>query len=113
CNVGQYPNGDDADATINVTSHEHNEGVTDFQLNAWYDNAGYENGDKCVWTFGTRQGANGSQYTNTINGRHYFLQEEFSNASSSCVQTFQLTPPPKITSLSPTSGPTGTLVTIT
>src|SRR5262249_28907593 len=44
CDEGQYPNGGDADPTINVTSHEHNEAITDPQGNAWYDLAGYENG---------------------------------------------------------------------
>jgi len=54
CDEGQYPNGasNQADPTINVTSHEHNEAITDPQLNAWYDAAGYENGDKCAWDFG-------------------------------------------------------------
>src|SRR5207253_2150689 len=46
CGSGQHPNGDDADATINVTSHEHNESITDPQLNAWYDRTGQEDGDK-------------------------------------------------------------------
>ena len=42
CDEGQYPNGSSnhADPTINVTSHEHNEAITDPQLNAWYDAAG-------------------------------------------------------------------------
>src|SRR5205807_1954040 len=46
CDSGQHPNGDDADPTINVVSHEHNEAITDEQGNAWYDRVGYENGDK-------------------------------------------------------------------
>ena len=40
CTTGQEPNGNDADQTLNVTSHEHNEAITDPQLNAWYDAAG-------------------------------------------------------------------------
>ena len=53
CGSGQYPNNDPAaDSTINVTSHEANETITDDLLNAWYDNRGYEIGDKCAWNFG-------------------------------------------------------------
>ena len=87
CDVGQHPNGNDADATINVTSHEHNETITDEQGNAWYDLTGYEDGDKCAWTFGTLSGTSGAQYNQTINGHHYFLQEEYSNSRRGCVQT--------------------------
>jgi hypothetical protein len=87
CDAGQHPNGNDADATLNVTSHEHNETITDEQGNAWYDSAGYENGDKCAWIFGPTSGPSGAQYNQTINGHHYFLQEEYSNRDRTCVQT--------------------------
>ncbi len=114
CDVGQYPNGDVADATINVTSHEHNEGITDFRLNAWYDAAGYENGDKCAWDFGTVSGTSGAEYNQTINGHHYFLQREYSNNGHQCVQTYQISgsAAPTVGSFSPTSGPVGTGVSI-
>jgi len=88
CDAGNHPNGDDADATINVTSHEHNETITDENGNAWYDRRGYENGDKCAWKFGTQLGGtSGSYYNQTINGHHYELQMEYSNRSSKCVLT--------------------------
>lgn len=86
CDVGQHPNNDDADATINVTSHEHNETITDEQGSAWYDNQGFENGDKCAWIFGAFKGTSGHEYNQTINGHHYWLQEEWSNKSNKCVQ---------------------------
>ncbi|HWE10618.1 MAG TPA: hypothetical protein VG325_14795 [Solirubrobacteraceae bacterium] len=86
CDAGQHPNNDDADATINVTSHEHNESVTDEQGNAWYDRRGYENGDKCAWNFGTALGSDGyGQYNQVINGHDYYLQQEWSNHSAGCV----------------------------
>jgi hypothetical protein len=87
CGTGQRPNGNDADDTINVTSHEHNETITDEQGNAWYDLAGYEDGDKCAWIFGAASGPNGAEYNQTINGHHYYLQEEYSNHDRTCIQT--------------------------
>lgn len=85
CNSGQWPNGNSADATLNVVSHEHNEAITDPQGGGWYDNQGYENGDKCAWKFGTASGPSGAMYNQTINGHHYYLQQEWSNQSSGCV----------------------------
>jgi hypothetical protein len=88
CDAGQHPNNSDADATINVTSHEHNETITDENGNAWYDRRGYENGDKCAWKFGTQLGSTAyGQYNQLINGHTYELQMEYSNAHSGCVLT--------------------------
>jgi hypothetical protein len=88
CDSGQHPNGDDADATINVVSHEHNEAVTDPQGSAWYDRRGYENGDKCAWNFGTATGSTSfGQYNQSIGTGKYYLQQEWSNATSKCVLT--------------------------
>ncbi len=114
CDQGQYPNGNDADPTINVVSHEHIEAITDPQLNAWYDAAGYEIGDKCAWDFGTLSGTKGAKYNQTINSHHYFLQREYSNNGSACVQTYGGGggSAPQITSFSPTSGRHGTTVKI-
>ena len=88
CDAGQHPNNDDADATINVASHEHNEAITDWQGNAWYDRRGYENGDKCAWNFGTALGSTGyGAYNQVIGGGSYYLQQEWWNARSGCVLT--------------------------
>ena len=83
CDAGYYPNGQatEADATINVASHEHRESINDPLGNAWYDRRGYEGSDKCAWNFGTLTGSN---YNQTINGNHYALQQEWSNTSSGC-----------------------------
>jgi hypothetical protein len=79
---GKSPNGDiAADSTINVTSHEHMETVTDPNGNAWYDFFGYEIGDKCAWTFGT-VGSTGANVT--WNGHAYIAQREWDNHSSGC-----------------------------
>ena len=72
CGSGESPNGDDADSTLNVTSHEHNETITDPLGTAWYDSSGNENGDKCAWNFGTPLGgASGAEYNQVIGGHHY------------------------------------------
>ena len=80
---GKSPNGDvDADATINVTSHEQMEAATDPHLNAWYDSSGQEIGDKCAWTFG-HVNPDGSNVT--WNGHEYIVQQEWDNHVSGCV----------------------------
>jgi hypothetical protein len=88
CGSGQSPNNDDADSTINVTSHEHNESITDPLGTAWYDRRGNEDGDKCAWNFGASTGSTSSgSYNQLINGGTYYLQQEWSNHSSRCVLT--------------------------
>jgi hypothetical protein len=90
CGTGEHPNGSEADDTLNVVSHEHNETITDELGNAWYDRRGQEDGDKCAWTFGSALGGStGTLYNQVINGHHYYLQREWSNKSSGCVLTGQ------------------------
>ena len=66
---------------------------------------GNENGDKCAWTFGTPLGIDGrsAQYNQVIGTGTYYLQQEWSNASSSCVLGFGAPPPPSRASR-PSSG---------
>ncbi|KAF2990070.1 EXORDIUM family protein [Methylocystis sp. MJC1] len=71
-----------ADGMASVIAHELEETVTDPQLNAWYDSRGYENADKCAWTFGTTSTAsNGSKYNVTLAGAQYLIQQNWVNAS--------------------------------
>ena len=112
CDIESSPNGNDADATINVTSHEHNELITDPLGNAWYDSGEYENGDKCAWIFGkpigsTQYGA----YNEAIATGKYELQEEWSNLLSTCVQNAVVLPP-QITSMFPAKARSGTLISL-
>lgn len=84
CGVPYTPNGNAAaDSTLSVVSHEHLEAITDPRLNAWYDSVGYENGDKCAWTFGAVSAAH--KFNQTINGHKYILQAEWSNKTNQCV----------------------------
>ncbi len=72
-----------ADAMVSVIAHELVESASDPQLNAWYDKRGYENADKCAWTFGaTSQAGNGSLYNMTINTVPYLIQQNWSLETS-------------------------------
>ncbi|HEY1350935.1 MAG TPA: hypothetical protein VGF67_15045 [Ktedonobacteraceae bacterium] len=102
CNPGSSPNNDDADQTINVTSHEQMEAATDPLLNAWTDSSGSEIGDKCAWTFGP---LNGQGADVVWNNNPYIVQQEWDNQSSSCRLTPNTPPPP-----TPTPGRTPTPV---
>jgi serine protease len=58
-----------------VEGHEFAETVTDPALNAWYDSAGYENGDKCAWT---------SLFAQSTPSGTFAQQPLWDNSSSSC-----------------------------
>ena len=61
-------------ALANVTGHELAEAMTDpASPGAWYDGSGYENGDKCAWTFG-------APLVN-LGGTSWKIQGEWSNAA--------------------------------
>ncbi len=79
------PNSSPADPTISTISHEHNEMVTDPGGDAWIDARGDEDGDLCLTSFGpSLSGPGKTAWNETIHGGHFFLQEEWSNASSAC-----------------------------
>jgi len=85
------PNGDaGADGMASVLSHELEEAVSDPDLNAWYDRRGYENADKCAWTFGTESTApNGSSYNVVLGGKDYLIQRNWVNAGGGyCSMSF-------------------------
>ncbi len=77
------PNGTSgADGMASIISHELEEAVSDPDLNAWYDNRGYENADKCAWTFGsTTTLPNGSQTNMSFGGHDWLIQQNWVNAS--------------------------------
>ena len=60
-NYAGHPQG--VAALGNVSGHELSEMTTDPQLNAWFDQQGNENSDKCAWTFnGPLTFSNGSTW---------------------------------------------------
>jgi hypothetical protein len=71
----------DADGMASIVAHELEEAVTDPDLNAWYDNRGYENADKCAWTFGTTYSAGTGLANVKLGSRDYLIQRNWVNAS--------------------------------
>jgi len=69
-----------ADGMASIIAHELEEATTDPDLNAWYDRRGYENADKCAWTFGATYAANGSLANMTLGTRNYLIQRNWVNA---------------------------------
>ena len=82
-----------ADAMASIVAHELVEAATDPDLNAWYDSRGYENADKCAWTFGTTNTlSNGAKYNMVLggpNGPKFLIQQNWLNASGGkCVLSY-------------------------
>ena len=130
-NGAQAPNGDAyADAAVSLVSHEANEAITD-AFGAWFDGAGFENGDECSYVYGTPlgstgvtpgPGATGTAYNQVINGARYYTQDEFSNVDyfadrgddvspadpqhvAGCLQRPTAFVTPTVTGITPTAGP--------
>jgi hypothetical protein len=79
------PNNDfAADAEVNTLAHETEETTTDPDLNAWFDRRGFENADKCAWTFGTTYTTanNGSTANMNLGGKDFLIQRNWVNAGS-------------------------------
>jgi len=122
CDSTEHPNNSPSDAALlGGLSHEHNESITDPELNAWYGPEGAENGDKCrtfeeASEYGVALGLapDGSRYNQLINGNEYFYQQEWSNLGSTCMQRLGPTRP-TVKKLAPKTGAAagGTVVTVT
>jgi len=76
------PNGNaGADGMASIIAHELEEAATDPDLNAWYDRRGYENADKCAWTFGSTYPSNGALANMRLGTRDYLIQRNWVNAA--------------------------------
>ncbi len=100
CGNANYPNGNangNVDDQLSSLSHEANEAREDPLLNAWYnDTGGKEGADQCRNSgndygplLGGTFGIDG--FNQVINGAHYILQMDWSNAISACEQRYGLT----------------------
>lgn len=72
-----------------VIGHETEEAISDPDLNAWFDQTGQENADKCNFRFGPTQTApNGSLFNQTLGGLHWLIQMNWENSrGGGCDQT--------------------------
>ncbi len=84
------PNGNaGADGMASIIAHELEEAATDPDLNAWYDRRGYENADKCAWTFGAEYTSNGARANMRLGTRDYLIQQNWVNASGGfCAKSY-------------------------
>ncbi len=92
----QEPNGNPADAEVNVVSHEQIEAITDPMGTGWFGNDGGadEVGDKCYMTVPPMVGgAPGAQYDQLIGGVGFDVQPEWSNDGDQCALTLPHAPP--------------------
>ena len=62
--------------------HETREAMSDAQLNAWWDRAGYEADDKCAWGGSTLD----FLFDETVGTHLYGYQMEYSNSTRNCVK---------------------------
>jgi hypothetical protein len=92
CSSGlKSPNNDPhADAVVSTLVHEVEETTTDPNGNAWYDSRGYENADKCAWTWGTTfTTSNGGVANVTLGTKSFLIQRNWLNVGSgSCQLSF-------------------------
>ena len=84
------PNGDPgADAEVNTLAHEVEETTTDMMGNAWFDRRGYENADKCAWTWGGTFSSGGGVANITIGTKNFLVQQNWVNAGNGgCAKSY-------------------------
>jgi hypothetical protein len=87
------PNGNVlADGMASVVAHELVEPISDPQGYSWYDQAGFENADKCAFTYGAVvKAADGSFSNITIGSRRYLIQQNVAANSNLCVSEVKQT----------------------
>jgi hypothetical protein len=80
------PNGNaGADGMASIIAHELEEAASDPDLNAWYDRRGYENADKCAWTFGAEYTtSNGAKANMKLGTRDYLIQRNWDATLQAC-----------------------------
>jgi hypothetical protein len=70
-----------ADYEVNTLGHETEETTTDMLGTAWYDNRGFENADKCAWTWGTTYvTSSGGRANMKLGGTDFLVQQNWVNA---------------------------------
>lgn len=89
--VTSSPNGNPAaDAMVSVIAHEFVEAVSDPEGLSWYDQAGFENADKCAWTYGkASKTENGSFANMTLGDRQYLVQQNVAANTNTCISSLR------------------------
>ena len=77
------PNGNPgADGMASIITHELEEAATDPNFGGYWDNRGFENADKCAWTFApTYPAINGSLANMKLGARDFLIQRNWVNAA--------------------------------
>jgi hypothetical protein len=84
--AGSPNNNPVADAMVSLVAHELVEAVSDPEGVSWYDQAGFENADKCAWTFGAAtKSENGSFYNMSFGEREYLIQQNVAANTNTCI----------------------------
>jgi hypothetical protein len=84
----ETPNPGFIDVTVSVISHEIGEILTDPFADAWYDDQGFENGDKCAGYLGGYNyiSNTGKKVYNVVLGNgKYLLQSQYDLSNDSCL----------------------------
>jgi hypothetical protein len=84
------PNGDPgADSEVNTLGHEIEETTTDGMANAWFDTRGFENADKCAWTWGTMYNTANGVANIKVGTKDFLVQQNWVNAGSGgCLKSY-------------------------
>lgn len=83
------------DGMASVLVHELEETASDPNLNAWYDDDGEENADKCAWTFGTTyKTASGADANLHLGSRDFKIQQNWVNYGDGYCALEKPTSPP-------------------
>jgi hypothetical protein len=91
-NESVSPNGDlGIDAMTSVIAHELVEAISDPESDgnrAWEDSYGYENADKCAWSYGsTKKDRSGFLYNVEFAGKKYLIQQNWSVRLQNCASS--------------------------
>jgi hypothetical protein len=89
CNPRVSPNGDaGVDAMASIFLHELVEAISDPYGTAWFDDQGYENADKCAYTYGTtKTTATGAYYNMQIGSMNYLIQQNWKANGGGCYKS--------------------------
>ena len=88
-NQNNSPNNDfELDSMISIIAHELTEVATDPKLDAFYDDDGLENADKCSFNNGNVVQSGGKVYNEAVGGRNYLIQQNWDILTQKCTNGY-------------------------